>query len=473
MSTEKKNRPSDMTAEDHAALSAAGERYNNATTDEERVAAHADAEAIRNKYNYSGGADGSGYTKTNRSEADARLKSYLDVSEVATKAGNTGLAKAADSALKNSLAAQQPVQPAPYPGVSTPDFTGLLDSWLANAKAQQSGAIDYAVNKGVADLQRAEADAQEQFQTQQDQVSEDEAKALDNQALYAEARGDKGGIGQAQYGQIQATALQNRRAINTARTKLTTDTARQINDLRAQGEFKKADAILDLTQTYLGQLMELQQWGMEYALNVEQFNTQIDQWWAEFNMAAKEFDYKVSQNDQAKLADGALAALAVGIRPSANQQAALGYTDEQIDAMLAQYKLAQANGTKVTGSPAADTDPLRTMLAAGVVPDNALAYLAGTGKYAEWAATALADSYALNYEQLKEEQAWQNATWDWSSLKALGYGNKSEEEINAALDAKKIEAYRDGNVIRFRKTIQSIASDVANSSPVGKFKPIL
>ena len=46
---------------------------------------------------------------------------------------------------------------------------------------------------------------------------------------------------------------------NQAQTKLSTDTARQIADLRAQGEFEKADALLELNQTYLSKLMEIQQ----------------------------------------------------------------------------------------------------------------------------------------------------------------------------------------------------------------------
>ena len=53
-----------MSAEDRERLRAAGERYNNATTQADRDAAHAEAEAIRANYGYSGGANGAGYTST-------------------------------------------------------------------------------------------------------------------------------------------------------------------------------------------------------------------------------------------------------------------------------------------------------------------------------------------------------------------------------------------------------------------------
>ena len=49
----------EMKKEDQDALAAAGAAWNNATTQAEKYAAHAQAEAIRAKYEYSGGADGS------------------------------------------------------------------------------------------------------------------------------------------------------------------------------------------------------------------------------------------------------------------------------------------------------------------------------------------------------------------------------------------------------------------------------
>lgn len=159
-----------------------------------------------------------------------------------------------------------------------------LNSWREAAAQQSQLKRDYAVEQGVNELQRALEDAQQQFQTQRDQVSKDERKALDNSALYAEARGDRGGIGQEQYNLIQSSAAQNRLAVSQAQTKLSTDTARQIADLRAQGEFSKADDLLSLAQTYLSQLTQLQQWGADYALDYASFQESIRQWEAEYEL---------------------------------------------------------------------------------------------------------------------------------------------------------------------------------------------
>lgn len=159
-----------------------------------------------------------------------------------------------------------------------------LNSWREAAAQQSQLKRDYAVEQGVNELQRALEDAQQQFQTQRDQVATDERKGLDNSALYAEARGDRGGIGQEQYNLIQSSAAQNRLAVSQAQTKLSTDTARQIADLRAQGEFSKADDLLSLAQTYLSQLTQLQQWGADYSLDYASFQESIRQWEAEYEL---------------------------------------------------------------------------------------------------------------------------------------------------------------------------------------------
>jgi hypothetical protein len=50
-----------MSVEDQALLKSYGDAYNNATTDEERRAAHDAAEQLRANYGYKGGTDGSQY----------------------------------------------------------------------------------------------------------------------------------------------------------------------------------------------------------------------------------------------------------------------------------------------------------------------------------------------------------------------------------------------------------------------------
>ena len=237
------------------------------------------------------------------------------------------------------------------------DLSGYLDAWRQAANKQATNQIDYAVNKGVNDLQRAEEDAKVQFQTQRNQVDADEARNLDNAALYAELRGDRGGIGQQQYSSVQNNAAQNRQTVNSAQVKLATDTQRQIADLRAQGEFQKADKLLEISQSYLQQLVSLEQWAAEYDLSAAQFNESVRQWEKEYELSVANLmgTYNGQQtlsarNAQASdLASAGKALLSAGILPSAEQAEAMGYTIPQLQLMLAQNQAGQSAGASGGG----------------------------------------------------------------------------------------------------------------------------
>ena len=250
------------------------------------------------------------------------------------------------------------------------DLSGYLDAWRQAANEQATNQIDYAVNKGVNDLQRAEEDAKVQFQTQRNQVDADEARNLDNAALYAELRGDRGGIGQQQYSSVQNNAAQNRQTVNSAQVKLATDTQRQIADLRAQGEFQKADKLLEISQSYLQQLVSLEQWAAEYDLSAAQFNESVRQWEKEYELSVANLmgTYNGQQtlsarNAQASdLASAGKALLSAGILPSAEQAEAMGYTIPQLQLMLAQqqagssYRYSGGSGRGSSGSSSSGSD---------------------------------------------------------------------------------------------------------------------
>ena len=53
-----------------------------------------------------------------------------------------------------------------------------------------------------------------------------------------------------------------------------------------RGEFGKADDLLQIAQTYLLKLLELEQWAAEYELSTEKFQTSVEQWQQEFWLKA-------------------------------------------------------------------------------------------------------------------------------------------------------------------------------------------
>ena len=268
-------------------------------------------------------------------------------------------------------------------GISNPatilsQMTELLNQWKEASAQQQTSQIDYATQQAVTELERALADAAPQYQTQRNQIAADERKAMDNAALYAEARGDRGGIGQEQYNLIQSSAAQSRLAVSQAQTKLKTDIQRQIADLRAKGEFDKADAALTITQQYLAQLMDLQKWQIEYSMDYAQFQEQLRQWQVHFDqsmaqltgklpdgsltMAGQEHQNSLSAENDKKAASVAAALLEAGVMPSDAQLQAMGMTKEQARAYILAQGLtvretgsSSSNGTPKTGNPGSGT----------------------------------------------------------------------------------------------------------------------
>lgn len=227
-----------------------------------------------------------------------------------------------------------------------------------------TGQIDYAVEQGVNDVNRAVEDAAPQFQTQRNQISADEQRALDNQVLYAEARGDRGGIGQSQYASIQNTAATNRYRVNQEQTKLATDAARQIADLRAKGEFDKADSLLQISQNYLSELKALEQWALQTNLGVDEFNTQLEQWLANYNMSRAQYLINAEMSAanmtgafsdgtptlaardkvENQLANAAQALFQLGLPLTDEQIAALGWTKGQYTQYMNEQAVKKAAG---------------------------------------------------------------------------------------------------------------------------------
>ena len=158
------------------------------------------------------------------------------------------------------------------PNVENPadKMRDLTNQWAEAQQQQVNNQIDFATNQAITEKQRALDDAQPEFQKQLSQLDIDTARAMANSAFYAEARGDRGGIGQSQYNEVQAAALQNKQAIQTARTKLATDTARDIADLRAKGEFEKADKMMTIGQQVLAKLYEIEKLSSDFEISQEQ-----------------------------------------------------------------------------------------------------------------------------------------------------------------------------------------------------------
>lgn len=237
--------------------------------------------------------------------------------------------------------------------INTDPEEAILKQITDAQKQQAELSADNTVRAGTEQLQRTMQDAQNQFRTQGEQIAADERRALDNQVLYSEARGDRGGIGQEQYNTIQNTAATNRLTVQKEQTKLATDTARQISDLRAQGEFEKANQLLSITQNYLSQLMNLYTWAKETNLGVDEFNIQVSQWEEQYKLSLLGANLDIANTTGAfsngvptfaaqqkileLLSNSGNALMQAGVAPTTEQLAAMGLSKDQAVAYLKKY----------------------------------------------------------------------------------------------------------------------------------------
>ena len=390
------------------------EKYAEATTQEEKDYWHNEAEKVRAQYGYSGGSDGSTYFAL----------------------GQLGAHHPYDDIPASNSEDQSKTE-----GGSQNDLKAYLDAWQEAALQQSNAKVDYAVAKAVADLERALADAQPQFKEQAESVDRSARQAMDNSALYAELRGDKGGIGGEQYNAIQNTRAQNQLTVQQAQTKLATDTQRQIADLRAQGEFEKADAALQITQQYLQQLIGLEQWAAEHNLSVDQFNESIRQWETEYNMAMQQLqisqnqwqaEFDAAQNqwqqefDYTKRSDMAnigWALLESGVSLSKEQLEAMGIDEAQASQILMQAQLENAYKNGETSTDFGEN--IEALYLDAQASGSPMVYLSNYyKKYGLTSKTGLEEGYEawLNKEKAADKDPNGDGIAD-ASVAALGLGN--------------------------------------------------
>ena len=303
-----------------------------------------------------------------------------------------------------SAAPQQATAPGSIAAANPNRLTAAdIENMYTQMQTQQNAQVDYTVQQAVNELTRAQEDAQKGFDQQRNQVNIDEAQARDRQVLYAAARGDRGGITARQYDSIANTAASNRRAIEQQRQQLATETARQAADLRARGEFEKANAVLQLSQERLAKLFKLQQYNDQIAITEKELAMSeaalTGMYNGEKTFASQQWDYQTAQSEKEWAYQVAMQAIQLGQTPSADVLTAAGLDPNQAAQMAAVYKaqidtdLNYKQGKYNQKSTSAGTGDSGTFSLANLyaIEDEASAYdyLVRIGK--------MSDAEAMNY----------------------------------------------------------------------------
>lgn len=375
----------------------------------------------------------------------------------------------------------QPVQAGRVGNVDITEQQNILQQMTDNQRQQANQQIDYTVQQGVNDLNRALEDAAPQFQTQRNQIAEAERTARDNSALYSEMRGDRGGIGKANYDAIANTAATNQLKVNQEQTKLSTDTARQIADLRARGEFDKADKMLEISQEYLGKLMQLKQWADEANIGIDEFNLGVEQWEQEYNaklqqtlgelgINAAQYEAGLNLDRQQYLTNQGLNAANTQAQQQLGLESDVNKQRQSLNDALASYGLS--NAQYMTNS---DINRLTSTLNAYMqnaqnMASTELAAANVTGALSDNTLTmANREAQADRLAQAGAQMLAQGITPTDAQLKALGWSKDQYKGYKAAMDAAAAAAAaaaRRGGGRTSSKFLQEIQNMIAGGASV-------
>ena len=245
-----------------------------------------------------------------------------------------------------------------YPNLS--DLSPMINQLYDAADQQIRTNINYETQQAADQLRRALQDAQGSYEDAIARQLIETQQARDAKALRNQVNGDRGGIGSAQVDSIVNTGAKNREAIAAQQRQLSTDTARQLADLRAQGKYEEANQLLQSAQQRLAALYEeqvrLQQMqetqkstlaslGSQYlSAGLVPNQAMLDAMGIDAQTAQLYADYAKQQNNASQLAALGSEYLSAGLMPNQAMLDALG-----IDAATAQQYIDYVNSQAKSG----------------------------------------------------------------------------------------------------------------------------
>lgn len=171
--------------------------------------------------------------------------------------------------------AYTPVQPQQQttPTVHTSDdINALLEEKYRAAQKQALAQSAYAVEQGTSDIRSQLQQQLPSYQAMREQSAANTQTDLDNLALRSALQGNRGGIGERQYGVVQASGQDRLLEINLEQKNLENTAAKQIADLESQGRFQDAQTVASLAQAKISELINEAQNLRNINIQQEQFN---------------------------------------------------------------------------------------------------------------------------------------------------------------------------------------------------------
>ena len=207
-----------------------------------------------------------------------------------------------------------------------------IERQYAEAEKRLSASVDAATQAAVEKEKENARQRERELDAERDRIEIEGAQAKDASALYSELRGERGGIGRAQYDSVMNETARERAALGRARLELAASAARNIASLQAEGEYEKAEKLMKLAQEKLADVAKERRWAAEYGSEQLQLSAKLNQWLAEFETDAvkitgRQPDGELTLEAKRQLAALGRAMLDKGMVPNAEQLEAMGITE--------------------------------------------------------------------------------------------------------------------------------------------------
>ena len=135
------------------------------------------------------------------------------------------------------------------------DYSQLIKDTYNTQADLYKQANNLAVESAVQKLRDTYQNGLAKYQSMRDQTAIDTAKSLDTQALMSQLNGDYGGLGNKQYGVLQAAGANQLLQINLEQQNLLNTTEQQVAQLVMEGKIEEAKMLAELAQSQMDALI--------------------------------------------------------------------------------------------------------------------------------------------------------------------------------------------------------------------------
>lgn len=224
-----------------------------------------------------------------------------------------------------------------YSGANTRDHNLEIVNQYRDTVDEYNATSDSAVKDGVKELQALEAASNNAYAQAEQAAARDYKELLETRSGVEKNNGNRQRIGESQFGQPEAAYGNALDSVRAAQAQMTRDVARQVSDLRAQGEYQKANAALQAAQNYLtNQYAEALRRDTNLRSNYE-YQTSIQR-----EDAAIEREQ--SATDKAWLREMGMTLLQQGIMPDSTMLEAMGISSATAKSVVNRAKMSRYSG---------------------------------------------------------------------------------------------------------------------------------